>query len=137
MCRALRDILEFNGYQVETAHDGRSALAKIESEKPDAVLLDIRLPGMNGIEVLKKAKKLDRDLPVVMITAYGDKSSAKRSMAAGAFDYILKPFGNHEIIGVVKRCLLRRNRMDRAEKSDSFWTNPLGSVLRFLGLKYP
>ncbi len=116
MCRALRELLEFNGYQVETVQDGDRALKKIAGGWPDAVLLDIRLPGINGIEVLKKARKLDRNLPVVIITAYGDKTSAKKSMAAGAMDYIQKPFSNHEIVGAVKRCLLKRDQEKRELK---------------------
>lgn len=62
---------------------------------------------MNGIEILKKTKKLDKSLPAVIITAYGDKASAKRSMSAGALDYIQKPFASSEIVGAVKRCLLK------------------------------
>ncbi len=110
MCRALRELLEFNGYQVDIAQDGDSALKKIEGGKPDAVLLDIDLPGMNGVETLRKAKKLDRNLPVIVITASGDKSLAKKSLAAGALDYIQKPFSNAEIVGVLKRCLLKRRK---------------------------
>ncbi|MCX5820128.1 MAG: response regulator, partial [Deltaproteobacteria bacterium] len=70
--KILSNILEKEGFEVITASDGEQAMQKICSDIPDAVLLDVRMPGLNGMEVLKKIKAIEENLPVVLVTAYAD-----------------------------------------------------------------
>ncbi len=91
------------GYQADAAADGAEAIAKCEAELYDIVLLDIRLPDSNGIEVLQKLKRLDPHVIVMMMTAYGDVETAVEAMKAGAHDYIGKPFNLAEIRTRVER----------------------------------
>ncbi len=92
---AAKTALELYGYDVVTASSGEECLQKIG--EADIVFLDIKMPGMNGIEVLKEIKKRDRDLPVIMITAYATVDTAIEAMKEGAFDYIRKPFDVEEL----------------------------------------
>lgn len=105
MCRLLSDILKSEGYEVHTAESGKKALKEIKVIQPEIVLLDIRLPGMNGIEILKEIKKLDESIIVIMLSAYGDIQNAVDAMKIGEFDYFTKPFHNEEIILDIKKAL--------------------------------
>ncbi|OHE23951.1 MAG: hypothetical protein A2X92_05365 [Syntrophus sp. GWC2_56_31] len=106
-------ILEKEGFNVITAPEGRQAIEKICFNTPDVVLLDVRMPGLNGMEVLKKIKALDDNLPVVLVTAYADTHQAVEAMKEGAYDYLAKPFDNNEVVWITRRALaegkLRRN----------------------------
>lgn len=90
-----RELISFhliqNGYQVIKAESGHAALEAIRLENPDLVLLDIKMPGMDGIETLKKIKTMAHSIPVAMVTAVWDENEAKKAMEAGAFEYITKP----------------------------------------------
>ncbi|MCM8832335.1 MAG: sigma-54 dependent transcriptional regulator [Candidatus Omnitrophica bacterium] len=99
----LKDILEKEGYEVLIAEDGEKGFQKFQKEKPNLVLLDIKMPGMDGISLLQKIKNISPETIVIMITAYGSIPSAVQSMKLGAFDYITKPFLPDEIIELVKR----------------------------------
>jgi two-component system, NtrC family, response regulator AtoC len=88
----LQQNLAKEGYEVFMAESGEEALAKVEGEAPDILLLDIKMPGMDGYEVLEKALKIDPGLIAIMITAYDDVERVVRAMRLGAFDYITKPF---------------------------------------------
>jgi len=79
------------GYSIVVAGNGEEALERIKEEKPALVLLDIMMPGMDGIETLKKIKEIDREIPVAMVTAVWDNEEGKRAFEAGAYDYITKP----------------------------------------------
>jgi DNA-binding NtrC family response regulator len=72
------------------SHNGEDALEKVKSDKPDAILLDIKMPGMDGIEVLKRVRKMDPQLPVILVTAYGDIGTAVQAVRLGAYDLIAK-----------------------------------------------
>ena len=111
--KILSNILEKEGFEVITASDGEQAMQKICSDIPDAVLLDVRMPGLNGMEVLKKIKAIEENLPVVLVTAYADTHQAVEAMKEGAYDYLAKPFDNNEVVWITSRALaegkLRRN----------------------------
>ncbi len=90
-CKALEEFLSLKGHEVHTALDGPTALAKVQEVRPDIVLLDMIMPGMEGTEVLKKIKEFDFDTSVVMVTVVAEQNKAKKTMELGAFDYITKP----------------------------------------------
>ncbi|MBI2203007.1 MAG: response regulator [Candidatus Rokubacteria bacterium] len=79
-------------YDVETAHSGLEGLSSLERRRPDLVLLDINMPGKNGLEVLKDIKRLDGRIPVIMVTANNEISAAEEALKGGAFAYLPKPF---------------------------------------------
>src|SRR4030042_5940959 len=87
--RPIRETLEMvlleEGYQVASAEDGPGGLEAVRRERPEVVILDIRLPGMNGMEVLQKIKERHKDISVIMITAYHDMETTIQAMKAGAY----------------------------------------------------
>ncbi|WP_321494173.1 response regulator [uncultured Desulfobacter sp.] len=85
-----RKILERNGFQTILAENGAEALKSLD-QGPDVVILDIRMPGMDGHEVLEKIIEIKPDLPVIMLTGHGEKDSAEQALVLGAFDYLSKP----------------------------------------------
>ncbi len=99
--------LERAGYQVVTAFDGREALEKVESEKPDLVILDVMMPYMDGFEVLQLLRKnqATRELPVIMLTAKAQDADVFRGWQSGVDCYLTKPFNPMELISFVRRCL--------------------------------
>jgi len=87
----LRDALRCDDILSCEAPDGRSALKIFESEHPDAALLDMKMPGLDGLETMKELRKMDSGFPVLILTGYGDIEAAVEAMKAGAFDFIAKP----------------------------------------------
>ena len=100
---ALLELLRDEGYAVETAADGFKALGKMEEFAPDLVLTDLKMPGMDGIQLLGKIRESDADLPVVVMTAFGEVETAVGAMRAGARDYLSKPVNVGELSVVVER----------------------------------
>ncbi len=100
---AVRNVLKLRGHEVVEAGDGPTALEILSQENVDLMLLDIRLPGMDGIEVLEKAKAIKSSVPVVMITGYGHIQSAVNVMKFGASEYLQKPFENAQLVEMVRR----------------------------------
>lgn len=105
LCQTIADVMKKNGYHVKTAFSGEDALAIIEKNLIDLVLLDIKLPGMDGLAVLAKIKKLYPGLLVIMITALTDARPAVEALKSGAYDYLLKPFELDELRLVVAKAL--------------------------------
>lgn len=105
----LDQALSTAGYEVVTAIDGEHGLEKVEESAPDLVLLDMKLPGMDGIEVLGRLRRSNESLPVVMITAHGTVETAVEAMKLGAVDYLRKPFTPDEIRAIVAKVLARQN----------------------------
>ncbi len=101
----LGDLLGTEGYEVEISSNGEDALAKYSSQDFDLVLLDLLMPGMDGIEVLKRLKKIDPYSVIIIITAYASVESAISAMKIGAFDYVQKPFKHDELLLTVKRAM--------------------------------
>ncbi|MGF9798573.1 sigma-54-dependent transcriptional regulator [Brevibacillus agri] len=95
--------LEDEGFTVWTEENGETGIQRILDVQPDLVFLDIRLPGKNGIEILKEIKKRNPAITVLMMTAYGDAQSTVKALQAGAFDYINKPFELDEVLIIIER----------------------------------
>ncbi len=115
MRRVLQMMLEENGYQVGLAEDGEKALDKMKQANFDLVITDMKMPGKNGLELLRDLRKIDEELPVIVMTAYGTVPTAVEAMRAGAYDYILKPFDLEEMKVIAGKALamgklLRRSR---------------------------
>jgi len=113
--KVLARLMVKEGYLAVECADGPSALKSIRMEPPEVVLLDLRMPGMDGMEVLRRIGLMDPDLPVVIITANANVHGSVEAMRQGAHDYLAKPFEHHEVIRIVRRavaerCLKRRLR---------------------------
>src|SRR5215468_9799235 len=104
--------LTHKGYSVLVASDGREALRKVESSRPDLIILDYMMPDLSGLEVLQELRKREDDIPVVMITAYGTVDRAVEAMKEGAYDFITRPFEPDHINLVVQKAL-ERQRLKR------------------------
>jgi len=102
---SLEQNLKKQGYDVLTAGSGEDALRLVRDELPDLVLLDVQLPGINGLEVLEKVKEMDEDILVIMVTALGVLETAVKAMQMGAYDYINKPFNLDELAIVIRKAL--------------------------------
>lgn len=100
----LKRVLVKEGYEVLTASDGKQALQRIEEVRPNLVLMDIRMPGVDGLEVLEQIKSRYPKIEVVMITGFGTKELALRSMKTGALDFMSKPFNISRVREIVKKC---------------------------------
>jgi DNA-binding NtrC family response regulator len=105
---ALQDRLETLGYRVSLAADGQQALEILEHKDPQLILLDIEMPGMKGLDVLKEIRRKERDVPVIMITAYGSIDLAVQAMKEGAYDFIPKPFDPGHVALVVEKAMERQ-----------------------------
>ena len=104
----LRILLRNEGFEPHMAHGGKKALEQLSLLRPDIVLTDIRMPGVGGVEVLAAARELDPDVPVILMTAQATLQSAMQAVNAGAFYYIQKPFGNDELVAILRRAAEHR-----------------------------
>ncbi len=103
-------ILETEGYKIQTASNGQVTFKKIDQQKPDLILLDIRLPDIDGYEICRKLKGRSETetIPIVMFSASSSESAKERAFEAGADDFLGKPFAMAQLLGVVKRHLGER-----------------------------
>ena len=104
-----RDYLEHAGFRVITAGDGRSALDSARRDRPDLVVLDLGLPGLDGLDVTRELRK-DGSIPIVMVTARDDELDKLLGLELGADDYLTKPFSPRELVARVKAVLRRTDR---------------------------
>ncbi|HET9141109.1 response regulator transcription factor [Actinophytocola sp.] len=104
---SLRRSLQFNGYQVELASDGQQALEAVVAERPDAMVLDVMMPRLDGLEVCRRLRSTGDDLPILVLTARDLVSDRVAGLDAGADDYLPKPFALEELLARL-RALLRR-----------------------------
>jgi DNA-binding NtrC family response regulator len=102
---SLQQNLEKEGFEVLLAETGEEALNKVTEEAPDLILLDIKLPGMDGYEVLERTLKFDQGIVPIMITAFEDVEKVVRAMRMGAFDYITKPFDFNKVRLSIQKAL--------------------------------
>src|SRR6476659_6295067 len=108
MREILETLLTREGYEVRLAASGVEGLELARAVPFDAAIVDIMMPGLDGIATLDELKRIDEDLAVIIITAYASVESAIAAMKAGAFDYITKPFKNDEVLVVIRNAMERR-----------------------------
>lgn len=104
--RLLYEAFSDEGYHVRMAEGGQEALKIVSQEMPDIILLDIKMPVMNGLETLRELRKMDPDVPVLMMTAYGEMEVVEAAKKMGVKHYIIKPFDLHEVRLLVKAILV-------------------------------
>jgi len=119
--RLIQVNLERAGYQVVSAFDGKEALRKVDSEKPDLVVLDVMMPHMDGFEVLKRmqANPATRSIPVIMLTAKAQDADVFRGWSSGVSAYLTKPFNPLELLSFIKRIFSGRD--EYAEEGEKTW----------------
>ncbi|MGA2658531.1 MAG: sigma-54 dependent transcriptional regulator [Verrucomicrobiota bacterium] len=108
ICQLISSLLEQEGFVPLVALDGKTALQRLRTASPDMLIVDLKLPDLDGLEILRQAKALDEDLPVVILTAYAKVHGAVEAMRTAAFDYLAKPYDHHELVRVVRRALAER-----------------------------
>lgn len=106
-CRNVRDILEMKDYAVATAYDGFQALELVKQDGFDLVLMDIRMPAMDGVETFKRIKEMAPDLPVIMVTAFAVEDLIRDALREGAFGALYKPLDFDKLLGLVERAAAR------------------------------
>ena len=99
----LKILFRGEGFDVVVADSGKGALDLLEEERPDLVLSDIRMPGAGGLDVMAKARDVDPELPVILMTAQASLQSAVRAVNEGAYYYLQKPFANDELLAICRR----------------------------------
>ncbi len=117
-CFALRDGLEYEGYSVLVATDGRSAVRIAEEEQPSLILLDVMLPEMSGLDVCKQIRSNNNDVPIIMLTARGQEVDKVLGLKLGADDYVTKPFSFMELMARVEAVLRRTSA--RGESANAY-----------------
>ena len=126
------------GFEVQIADSGQAALQQIRRKRPDAVVSDLKMPAMTGTQLLENIRKIDEDLPVVLMTAFGSIETAVKAIKHGAFDYLTKPFEGDELVITVKRALnhaklVRENTLLRRATSPTQADNTTRGLDRIIG----
>ena len=123
ICRLLESFFVERGFDVLLAHDGKTALSCIRNERPHLVFLDLHMPGLNGLEVLREAKAVDQTIKVIIITAIEDEETMKKAKLLGATDYVIKPFSleylKEEVLAKVSTSLYEDLRASNEELKQS------------------
>src|SRR5438477_2443879 len=124
------------GFQAATASDGSEAMEKIKHQRFDLIICDIKMPGQNGVNVLKDIKRIQPDVEVIMATGYGTVDTAVDSMKLGAYDYIAKPFTLDQLCAILEAALaIQRSRRTPLKRRKNkvylrwLWLLPLGYLL--------
>ena len=110
ICDLFQDFLTREGYQVFTAANGVEAISLGKQERLDLALVDIKMPGMDGIEAFCELKKLKKDMEVIILTGHGTLKTAKQAMGLGAYDYLTKPFDLRLVKDIIRKALERNER---------------------------
>src|SRR5262249_46852109 len=118
-------------YDIVTADSGEAALQTLPSFHPDLVFMDIKMPNMDGIELLQRIKRVDPSIEVVMITAYASLDTVKNALTHGAFEYLIKPFSRQDLEETARRALSRR----QAEQGTRSQLSSLVEEMRSLAAK--
>jgi two-component system response regulator AtoC len=125
----LQTVFEGEGYKVKEATSGRDVLPAVNRERPDVVIMDVRMPGLSGIEVLEQMKRNKVDVPVLLMTAFGTSNLAIRAIQLGAYDYVTKPFDLDDLLLTVNRTLDHRDLARRVKALDETPRDPLDNII--------
>lgn len=128
ICELIKLNLEFEGYKVEMAFDGQEALDKVDTFKPDLVILDIMLPKINGYDVCRKINS-DKSIPVILLTAKTDIIDRVLGLELGADDYITKPFDSRELLARVKALLRRSKNTVKEELNETLQNDEITIII--------
>jgi len=101
----MQNILQGEGYSILSTADGPRGIAIYKEERPDVVLLDLGLPSMNGLEVLRKIRSLDENAKVIVVTGHGSAESVEVAYRSGAWDFVQKPFNNTDFLKLIKNAI--------------------------------
>jgi two-component system cell cycle response regulator len=112
----IQKLLRYEGYDVTMASTGEEGVKKVEEEKPEVVLMDINLPGIDGTEALRRIRIINPIQCVIMLTAFATVDNAIRALKEGASDFVKKPFENEHLIHIVKQCLEKYQTLKEKEK---------------------
>ncbi|MCE9546440.1 MAG: response regulator, partial [Planctomycetia bacterium] len=107
ICWGIAKLGQSEGHEVHTASSAEEGLLLAEQHPPDAIVLDVRLPGMTGLEAMQHFRQRAGQVPIVVVTAYGDLHTAVEAVKNGAFDYLVKPFDLDQVQAVLARALLK------------------------------
>ncbi len=121
---AIKMNLEARGYEVVVAQDGETAIGRAVNDDPDVIMLDVRMPGMNGYEVCRQIREFST-VPVIMLTALAEEVDKVKGLDAGADDYVTKPFGAEELLARVRAAVRRREQSERPHGTAVFRTGAL------------
>ncbi|MBN1416935.1 MAG: response regulator transcription factor [Bacteroidales bacterium] len=122
MVQGLKDNLEFEGYEVDTAMEGTSGLQKALHEKYDLILLDVMLPEVSGFDICKAARRAGVNTPIILLTAKGEEIDKVLGLELGADDYITKPFSLRELLARIKAILRRAPDLKQGDAESEFVT---------------
>jgi len=130
-CELFAEVLESEGYQVDRVLSGEDALQQLRRETYALLLVDVRLPGMSGLEVTREVRTTHPDLPIVVMTAFGSMEIAIEAIREGAFDYTSKPMNLEELKHTVSRALAQRSATELGQQSGSDGEDmaPLGAII--------
>ena len=126
-----RQLLEYEGYRVALARNGQRGVSMVERKRPDVVLVDLRMPGMSGMDVLRRIQQLDPSVALIVITGYGTVESAVEAMRLGASDFLCKPFDETQLLAAVERGLAQADS-EQSEVAIRAETPNAGTILEIL-----
>ena len=115
---AIRDELEFEGFEASVAENGITGLERILAEAPDLVILDLMLPGKSGFEICREVRGQGMDTPIIMLTARAQEVDRVKGLELGADDYVIKPFSLAELVARIRAVLRRTQPTSRAEEAE-------------------
>ena len=127
--KALSQTLTIEGYQTKSVNSAEEGLTKINANWDGIVITDINMPGMDGLTFLKQAQEIDSDIPIIMLTAFGNVANVVEAMHSGAYDFLEKPFSTEKLLDTVARALEKRkltleNKQLRAEIESQSQSGP-------------
>jgi len=129
----VKEILIDKEFSAAEASNGLNAIEIFKNNPFDAVLLDLRMPGMDGIETLQELKKIDSHVPIIILTAFGDIPTAVEAVKQGAYDFITKPPEFDELVTIIKRAVeMRRPKMEAMNRKTPVLSNREKEVLKWL-----
>lgn len=135
VCWSLQRALTSEGHSVATAASAEQGFLSLQKQRPDVLILDVRLPGIDGLTALTRIRQIAPEMPAIVVTAFGDLPTAVRAVEGGAFDYLAKPFDLQQAIDCVHRALMRRPAVETVAESSENAAGPEEIVGRSLAMQ--